>query len=458
MLDSSYLVLATKDGAGVFVFLGIIALIFIFCLVKSWWGDYSRLKEACGDVERAKNELYRINVDINSAKKTAEAHRAECKKVEDRLEWLNGQAKVVLGKARTQAIRIEKEARAQADVIVKDAEAQARMIFDEREEELKRSVSMLTTLEESLSDDLKENFPWLSKCVGMIRHNMVFAPGALSPRALKASEVLRNAKELNQKLQKRVVAAETLCAFYEYIYPDLLEIKTAQKQEVLSKEFSSQYSQQEREDPATGYLPRAEYMSRTPAERGDIALSRYWRRKKSSGEIGRAYERYVGYLYETQGYDVSFYGIERGKEDRGIDLICENDDEIVLVQCKNWAAFKSIFENVVFQFYGSVFHYKHSRKIKKKIRGVIYATTDTSEFVKAAIGVLKLKFVLMPMDYNYPCIKCNIGRSGEKIYHLPFDQQYDKVKIERIKGEFYAYSCADAESVGFRRAFRHYSS
>jgi hypothetical protein len=27
-------------------------------------------------------------------------------------------------------------------------------------------------------------------------------------------------------------------------------------------------------------------------------------------------------------------------------------------------------------------------------------------------------------------IKCNISkRSGEKIYHLPFDQQYDKVKI-----------------------------
>ena len=44
---------------------------------------------------------------------------------------------------------------------------------------------------------------------------------------------------------------------------------------------------------------------------------------------------------------------------------------------------------------------------------------------------------------DYPCIKCNIGRDmyGEtKIYHLPFDQQYDSTKISK-KGEFYAMTC-----------------
>lgn len=29
---------------------------------------------------------------------------------------------------------------------------------------------------------------------------------------------------------------------------------------------------------------------------------------------------------------------------------------------------------------------------------------------------------------DYPLIKCNVSmRDGEKIYHLPFDQQYDRV-------------------------------
>ena len=53
----------------------------------------------------------------------------------------------------------------------------------------------------------------------------------------------------------------------------------------------------------------------------------------------------------------------------------------------------------------------------------------------------------------YPCIKCNISISGEKIYHLPFDQQYDKVKING-RGECYVGTILEAEKKGFRRAFR----
>jgi hypothetical protein len=52
-------------------------------------------------------------------------------------------------------------------------------------------------------------------------------------------------------------------------------------------------------------------------------------------------------------------------------------------------------------------------------------------------------------------IKCNINPSSkEKIYHLPFDQQYDKVVIGDVPGECYVETIADAEAAGFRRAFR----
>ena len=52
-------------------------------------------------------------------------------------------------------------------------------------------------------------------------------------------------------------------------------------------------------------------------------------------------------------------------------------------------------------------------------------------------------------------IKCNINRlSGEKIYHLPFDINYDKTVIDPAQGEFYAATVQQAESAGFRRTHK----
>lgn len=44
---------------------------------------------------------------------------------------------------------------------------------------------------------------------------------------------------------------------------------------------------------------------------------------------------------------------------------------------------------------------------------------------------------------------------NERIYHLPFDQQYDRTKIIPALGECYVRTVSEAESLGFRRAFRH---
>ena len=56
-------------------------------------------------------------------------------------------------------------------------------------------------------------------------------------------------------------------------------------------------------------------------------------------------------------------------------------------------------------------------------------------------------------------IKCNINQTTKmRIYHLPFDQQYDRTKIVPASGEFYAATTAEAEGNGFRRAWRHVGS
>ena len=66
---------------------------------------------------------------------------------------------------------------------------------------------------------------------------------------------------------------------------------------------------------------------------------------------------------------------------------------------------------------------------------------------------LGIEVVSMPMDLGYPLVKCNVNR-GEKIYHLPFDQQYDRVKIVAAKSEYYVGTAKEAEAKGFRRAKR----
>ena len=67
---------------------------------------------------------------------------------------------------------------------------------------------------------------------------------------------------------------------------------------------------------------------------------------------------------------------------------------------------------------------------------------------------IEVKYVSMG---EFPRIKCNIGKTDNgipvKIYHLPFDQQYDKTQIVH-KGEFFAMTVQEAENAGFRRAHK----
>jgi hypothetical protein len=51
---------------------------------------------------------------------------------------------------------------------------------------------------------------------------------------------------------------------------------------------------------------------------------------------------------------------------------------------------------------------------------------------------------------DYPRIKCNFARrTGDRIYHLPFE-----TLIEADRRERYASTAAKAEQLGFRRAWR----
>ena len=59
--------------------------------------------------------------------------------------------------------------------------------------------------------------------------------------------------------------------------------------------------------------------------------------KKDNDRRGKVYEKFVAKKYQEKDFMVTLHGIEKGYSDGGIDIVAENDEKIVLIQCKNWA-------------------------------------------------------------------------------------------------------------------------
>ena len=204
------------------------------------------------------------------------------------------------------------------------------------------------------------------------------------------------------------------------------------------------------------------------AENFQTALDNFRKRNFCRLEIGRLYERYIGYLYEEDGWRVAFTGVLGGYEDLGRDLVCIRGNEHQIIQAKCWSQKKQIHEKHVYQLFATVTHYrfqlrealvlKHGRKKAKeimktiKISGHLFSTTGLSEVATKVAKHCSITFRHVPLSKDYPMVKCNITRhTGEKLYHLPFDKQYDSIIIGNVDGERYVNSVAEAEEIGFRR-------
>lgn len=173
-------------------------------------------------------------------------------------------------------------------------------------------------------------------------------------------------------------------------------------------------------------------------------------------EIGRRYERYIGYLYEIDGYKVDYNGIKKGVKDGGVDLICSKRKELIIIQCKCRDDQGQIHENTILQLIANLMKYKRKYP-NKNVSAVIYTSHDNlDDEAKATLadevahGAL-IHHIIKAYDNSYPKVKCNISDNGEKIYHIPdHSSTYDRIQIEINKGEFFAKTIKEAESAGFR--------
>lgn len=275
--------------------------------------------------------------------------------------------------------------------------------------------------------------------------------------AVKASDVVKEQTRKRREAEFQNKRTQALIEMYEQYAPFLIELKD-DIPDIDDVSIFEEYSEEERLDTVVNYLTKEEYRKLPTAERNQLALDRFWSRRKSKWLIGKLYERYIGFLYEQKGYKVEYFGIDKKYEDMGRDLICRKDAETLIIQCKNWNQFHSIHENHIFQLFGTTFEYKEGHP-NEEVKAIFYTSTLLTPLARKIVTTLGIElFEGFKFDKSYPCIKCNISTlTQEKIYHLPFDQRYDDTKIDR-KGEKYCVTVLEAETSGFRRAFRWHNS
>lgn len=275
----------------------------------------------------------------------------------------------------------------------------------------------------------------------------------------KGADIVKEVKKDKRELNKKLKILEYELKTYEQYFPIIEDFKDyILEDDSFLIQDDGTVGQDKDFDPAQKFLKPEEFKKLPTNKKNQLALDRYLNKTHSKLEIGRFYERYVGHLYEEDGWTVKFFGIIEGFDDLGRDLICKKGNEIHIVQTKNWSKFRTIREKYMYQHFATTMHYQITEKLNKKIKlkPVFYATIDYSDMAKKVAKALKIELHTEKLKKDYPMIKCNVNpRTKEKIYHLPFDQQYDKIIIGNTPGELYVKTVNEAVKKGFRRAFKY---
>ena len=300
----------------------------------------------------------------------------------------------------------------------------------------------------------KQSHPELATEIADAQYHLdmgIFDQLVRKPRpALRAADELKQIATEKRLLLKENRQLQYQLNFYEKLFPWLEEFKEVPSDEAVSYATGSYGSEY---DAIKRWISPEEYEKLNTADKYQLALDRWKTRKKSDWDIGIEYERFIGYKLECDGYKVSYIGATLGLKDMGRDLLATKSGETLIIQCKRWSKEKTIHEKHIFQLYGSsaVYAIEHPDSHSK---AVFITTTELSDTARKCAEYCGIAVVENCPMGEYPLIKCNANKGGEKIYHLPFDQQYDKIVVSKNKQSCYAWTTHEAEGLGFRRAYR----
>ena len=317
-------------------------------------------------------------------------------------------------------------------------------------------------LAKKLSSNLNEGLHYLSEIstdFELMEYNWIanFQKQKQHPAIKRA----QNIEESKAKTKKCMQEYKLMKYKYETLFKLFPELeKYTDNLQQIKDNFSGNLKEfQDDFDRVSFYLSKEEYDNKTVTERNQLALDRYIKREKSNWQIGRDYELYIGYCFEKLGYEVSYFGIEKKLEDLGRDIIATHGSHTLIIQCKCWSKSKVIHEKHIAQLYGTTIQYIiENNLVHATVKPVFVTNIILSEQAKKFAQYLKVDLWENKSFEEFPRVKCNIGKNGEKIYHLPMDQQYDTTIIEPEKGECFCWTVKEAEDKGFRRAKKFYGT
>lgn len=328
----------------------------------------------------------------------------------------------------------------------------------ERENKIKEKIETLNRIYEELEKSHIQGRRWLAEMIsaGMAakyqdREDSLRYRSRSRP-AYKAAEVVKQIKQdLRHTVKENAFLKSQLDTYREY-FPFIVALE----EDILNdsddyRNIDSEEIQQI--DPVRYYISSEEYNKLSSTERNQRALDGFLS-NMSKLNVGRMYERQIGWYFEQKGYDVRYDGLIKGLEDRGRDLLVtdKRKNTLYVVQAKCWSQAKTIHEKHIFQLFGSAYEIRQQEPILT-IKPIFITTTKLSSFAQEVARRLDIEIQTIPLRKDWPMIKCNLGKDGELIYHLPFDQLYDRTKIDK-QGECWAKTVAEAEQKGFRRAWK----
>jgi hypothetical protein len=348
----------------------------------------------------------------------------------------------------------------------------------EYEEKSNQRLNKLLEIQDGINSIIKEkskSFPWLSAVftdyINLQDNKLAEFLITKKNPALVAAEKVKEIANEKRILTKQLLLTKYRINYYETLFPFLTEYIDDNIDDLLLQIIKENEKEEVENDPVKRFITQGEYENLGSTERNQKALDRYLSSRKTPYQIGRDYERYIGYKYEMLGFDVVYHGIAEGVDDLGRDLICKKDGKVEVIQCKYWASHKTIHEKHINQLFGTTVkffidyyskkenNYNHSMfpdlLREGNIKPVFITSTKLSDTAKKFADTLGIEVFENEPLKEYPIIKCHTNKiTGEKIYHLPFDQMYDKTIIEKKFGEYYAMTVQEAESKGFRRAWK----
>ena len=293
--------------------------------------------------------------------------------------------------------------------------------------------------------------PWLSAMMAdYLTYDMEME--AMRARALipspESTLKVNTIREIRKDAEERIAQAKAAIYQLEYIkkiYPQLEEIIGTDYNDL---DFSSKMPEI---DVPRQLLTKEEWDSLDEKGRNQLALERFCAlRKCNNYQAGRDYLSGVVYEFEKRGCKAELIGNQLDNT-----IIAHLDGNTIVAQCKYCADDKPVHENYIASLNNAHVAYCIENKINPAdIMAVFVTNGRLSEKAREMADVMGVKLIENHEYTEFPRIKCVIDINEKKYgYHLPFDYWYDDVKLEN-EGEFYAFTVAEAESKGFRRAYK----